>query len=134
MNTIQQQVLDCARDGARQIFYGAGKVQPMVHFFKKGKHGVMLLADFCDESKDKAAAVLKNLRQDCEVVAFINEFWFGHNPSVQPRDDPDRKEALGVILYLPGQNGQLHYALIQRNPNALGPWEEMPQFKGGRFA
>jgi len=108
---------------------------PGAMFVKQGKLGIML-TEFPDElgskPKDAFAAMIRNLRRDCDAVAFVSEMWmakyrdkkkadFKSGDYVRPTDHPDRQECCMVILYV-GNRKLMFIAFIHRNPTRVDDW------------
>jgi len=130
------------KDTARQVFGLTGRHLPHIIFSKQGKVGQIVPSQFKGEmEKDGMAAVIRNLRRDCDFLAFICEAWISASTqdkkAVYPaRLDPQRTEAVMVTVYAVKEQ-EIWRAEITRNPTKLGEWVRMDvegSSVAGRFA
>ena len=107
---------------------------PQVSFMKNGKIG-LLATEFLDKcpgdmDKEQFAAVIRNLRNDCEIVVFGHEAWmtmlkkeeYERGDCPRPRDDPKRKEAGLVQVWSKGRH-LMFLSEISRNPTRFDTWK-----------
>lgn len=93
-----------AMGGGMEIIKAGQQVLPVVFALKYGKLIPIRVplrgAEHVEEDKDATAALIDNLRQDCELVIFNSEAWVSHNNIRPARNDPNRGEGLFSSLYL----------------------------------
>jgi hypothetical protein len=135
-----------ATNVGRKEFKQYGRVTPVILFIKDKNVGVMPIPTLAPAMKDKVAAIIANLRQDCEAVIFMFESWVSSYPlgtpladTRLPRDDPNRTEAVMANLHVRGGVNLTFRADIKRNPTKLKDFRVMlDSRKGermeGRFA
>jgi hypothetical protein len=134
-NQSFDEILENTKIAAATVFLANGSHAPQIVFSKHGQIGFMLVADMqTEDDKDGVAAILDNFRRDCDIVCFVSEAWVGKGLKIKPRDHPERKEVIVIVITAKTGRREVWTAdIIRERVVNLGDWVKMDGIAGGRM-